>query len=50
MKTIFYSVCGEGLGHCSRALVLIKNMPDYRFFLFASGDGVNLAKKMNLPN
>jgi uncharacterized protein (TIGR00661 family) len=50
MKTIFYSVCGEGLGHCSRALVLIKNMPDYHFYLFASGDGANLARKMTLPN
>jgi uncharacterized protein (TIGR00661 family) len=50
MKAIFYSVCGEGLGHCSRALVIIKNMPNYYFYLFASGDGANLARKTDLPN
>jgi uncharacterized protein (TIGR00661 family) len=50
MKTIFYSVCGEGLGHCSRALTLIKNMPDYLFYLFVSGDAANFARKTDLPN
>ena len=50
-KTIFYSICGEGLGHCSRALTLIKHMPLYKFYLFVGSDNsTKFAADTGLPN
>jgi len=50
MSLIFYSLCGEGLGHCSRAMALIEHMPQHRFVLFTYGEAFDYFSKTGLPN
>lgn len=51
MSTIFYSMCGEGLGHSARAISLIEYLPQHDFHVFTyEPDGYNFVKDLNLPN
>lgn len=50
MSVIFYGMCGEGLGHCSRAMSLIEHMPEHEFHVFTYGDAYDFLSKINFPN
>lgn len=50
MSVIFYGMCGEGLGHCSRAIALIEHMPEHEFHIFTYGDAYDFLSKINFPN
>ena len=46
---IFYGLCGEGLGHASRALSVIDRLPDMEVHVFTFGKAYKFFKKMNYP-
>lgn len=50
MSTIFYSMCGEGLGHCARAMAVMEHMPQHDFYVFTYGDGFKYLQENPLPN
>lgn len=50
MSTIFYTMCGEGLGHSARAISLIEYLPQHDFHIFTYGDGYKFITDLNLPN
>lgn len=50
MKTIFYGMCGEGLGHCARALALIEYMEDVDFHIFTYGDAYSYLNSIGVAN
>lgn len=44
MSVIFYGLCGEGLGHCARALAIKERMPEHHFIFFTFGDAFDYLK------
>lgn len=46
---IFYSMCGEGLGHCARSIALMEKMPEYNFHVFTYGEAYQFLLK-NTPS
>jgi uncharacterized protein (TIGR00661 family) len=49
MKKIFYSLCGEGYGHATRALSVIKNI-DAEFHVFTYGKALSFINKQAPDN
>jgi len=50
MSTIFYGMCGEGLGHCGRSLALIENLPQHQFVVFTYADACKYLQNLQIPN
>lgn len=51
MKKIFYSLAGEGLGHCSRFLALLDFCPkEWEIHAFTWGEAYDFLKKQNYPH
>lgn len=50
MNRVFYSLCGEGLGHCSRVYAIIESAPDIEFHIFTWGEAYDYFKKLNYPH
>lgn len=49
MKTIFYGVNGEGLGHVSRTLAVVESLPDCEVHIFTFGKALDFLMDMNYP-
>lgn len=50
MKTIFYSLAGEGLGHACRTQAIIENLPDYQVHLFTWGEAWEFFHRQGYPH
>jgi len=46
MKTIFYGVNGDGLGHASRTLAVIERLPECQVHIFTYGKAYDYLKKL----
>lgn len=49
MKRIFYGVNGEGLGHASRTLAVMDQMPDVEFHIFTYGKAHEFFQRIGYP-
>lgn len=47
---IFYGVNGEGLGHTSRALSLIEQLPDHEVHIFTNGAALRFLQTLRYPH
>jgi uncharacterized protein (TIGR00661 family) len=50
MKRIFYGLCGEGLGHASRALAVIDHLKECEVHIFTYGKAETYFRKINYPH
>lgn len=50
MNRVFYSLSGEGLGHCSRVYSIIETAQDIEFHVFTWGEAYEYFKKLNYPH
>jgi uncharacterized protein (TIGR00661 family) len=50
MKRIFYGVNGEGLGHASRTLAIIQQLPEHEIHVFTYGQALQMFKGLNYPH
>jgi uncharacterized protein (TIGR00661 family) len=50
MKRIFYGLSGEGLGHASRTLSVIDQLPDCKVHVFTYGKAYEYFKNIGYPH